>query len=211
MQRIQRGHVPEVNGPHRLVKACLVVSVGKQISMIQHLDPHLPIRKDLRRKRILQNLPWGEGRENDAGMFEVIFDGLPGQFEGALETPNRPLLFQGVECFRAGFQGTPEQGKGARKTLEALLPSNVVARTHGVQANRTPPLAAASSDPENPRRSARRPIAPPWLPRDPVASDCLGRHPDPSRRGTRSQPREPAPAPKPMHPLKVGSVRLFGR
>ena len=81
---VQRGHRREVAGRDGFdgcFKAGEIVSVGKQLAMIQHIDPDLSVSYHLGGESIFQDLPWSDDSEEDAAFLKVVFDGFPGEFE----------------------------------------------------------------------------------------------------------------------------------
>ena len=60
----------------------------------EHVDPDLPIGKNLCGKGILQHLTGSHRRNGQAARFEKIPDNFPGQLEGILKPLNDSFLFK---------------------------------------------------------------------------------------------------------------------
>ncbi len=74
--------------------------------MVEHVDPHLAISKNLRCKCLFDCLPWGNSIEVNPGMLQVVFQSLPRQFKAELETLCCALFFQLIQSMgsvRHGF------------------------------------------------------------------------------------------------------------
>ncbi len=83
-----------VNGYHGGFKDGEIIGVGKQIPLVEHVYPELTVGDDLGGKGFLNDLPWCNGGDDDAAVFEEVLHGVPGKLEGVFKALNHALLLK---------------------------------------------------------------------------------------------------------------------
>ena len=125
MQVGHRRKIASSDGLDGLFKTGKVVGVRQEIAVIQHVDPDLTIVDHLGRERVFQDLTGRHRGEDDAAVFEIIFDGFPGQLERIFETLHDPFFLQRIQRCGSIFQGLAEENESAVKILESLFPAYI--------------------------------------------------------------------------------------
>ncbi len=102
-----------------------IVGVGKQVSVVEHVYPNLSFREDFCGVGIFDHLSRSDGIDDQTGVFQIIFQRLPRQFERVFEALDNAFLFQLVEGGGAVLKSFAEEDDAAVEILEALLPAYV--------------------------------------------------------------------------------------
>lgn len=130
MQGVEPGDVALADVIDCLCRADLIVGMGHQIAVLEHVDPHLAITHKLVGKGLLDD--FAGQFDIDAVVVQVVLHGFPRKLESHFKRLDQGHLDEVVSRGgRIGLNGLAEPLRGGLQVAETLLPADVLFCAHG--------------------------------------------------------------------------------